>query len=953
LLLIIPFSLFASFATESIAYSNGIRGSQERFAGTPSPSTAVRQEFPTRLKRGSPLATDDQTIFAVAADGHTIVARPLESSRPWTSLAGDVVFGQIAGLAYGNGYLYVSDEESASVYRIRLDTHERSLLHQGSPLRTPAEIVVVGDAVCVADSDGSLYLLPGVGGEPSSLSLGAHALKPGRIFLANSKNDLLIAQPESGSLIQLSLGPIMKLKKTQGLDVWGFHIEPMDLPTMTNDVRQFTKIDILRDQTRKTAFLHPSSLGIQDGIVYSIDEVSGQIYAFSRHDLRPARIVFPNRSTYKSSRILVTRNKMIVLNEPTGDIAIEPIQVPAEISVDVQTSESLSALYGYLYDKGILPTTRVTLHKSIENTLRENRVLLSPYVESLTRIICGLNRSICANQKFQNVLPEEIQINVPDLFSESYIDARPITLDGVQSLGEVVDKRVKSNELSVWKEDEELRGMNPQFKGDASDGLRAVKNGKFIAPIELVRYVAALPASDLNNEKSELSKILNEHKTLSVISLQEVAANPQQSSLEIGALTKAGRDGFRDAWVKLLSTIHYYHPPNVMMTQTPFVGVAEKDIDCDNPDFDGNVCLSISDEIHSIPTAAVLPPPVDHYTFRDFDIADHGTAVAALLAAHHTEFSGKGLASPETVVIPLHDTDPSIGEDIRRAYTSANARIFNLSLTFPKGVIPKNLGKYMNQDSQYAYGDALFVVAADDDGMAVCGTTFEYPLCWGAQPNVLVVAATAIDGTALIQNVGGSNWGSKYVQLAAPGSGFGASGRNKAYVPLIGTSFAAPLVTATAALLFAEGITEPRLIKQRLISTSEPVANFGGKIQGGLLNVKRAVSHPHRASLISDDDKEQIVQMLPGNIAITWADGNMTLPLNKILRLTRNPGGDFRIVFIDSVGTRDLRILDNVSFDEKLPWKIRYDVLNDDNSVKSSNVEGSLTNYKDYIGPVQ
>ena len=99
------------------------------------------------------------------------------------------------------------------------------------------------------------------------------------------------------------------------------------------------------------------------------------------------------------------------------------------------------------------------------------------------------------------------------------------------------------------------------------------------------------------------------------------------------------------------------------------------------------------------------------------------------------------------------------------------------------------------------HADALFVVSAGNDptgGHAVCESIRPYPaypVCEGNRRNVLVVAATPLDGQALIDQQGstpGSNWNDRLVHVAAPGTGFYAQGRDNSYVPVHGTSFATP-----------------------------------------------------------------------------------------------------------------------------------------------------------------
>jgi subtilisin family serine protease len=459
-----------------------------------------------------------------------------------------------------------------------------------------------------------------------------------------------------------------------------------------------------------------------------------------------------------------------------------------------------------------------------------------------------------------------------------------------------------------------------------------------------------MPSVDLTDPKSKLAAIRKQYaRVISVESLQEVQSQFMQDDIK-RLLVREDLASFKRAYLQLLTTIDYVHPSKPIIS--PYAGVAEKDIDCDNPDFDGVLCLAQPNELEAIPQNVQIPAVQLASNYRDFDILDHGTAVAGLIGAKHTEFNGTGLAAPEVSVVPISTVDPQIGEDIRSAYVQLNVRIFNLSLSFPVGQMPNGLAKRMNSNVAGAYTNALFVVAATDDGNPVCGTTMTYPICWGVQPNVIVVAASLLEGTALVQNGGGDAWGSKYVHIAAPGIGFGAPARNKSYVPVGGTSFAAPLVAATAALLFEQGVYDPTLIKQRIISTARVIQAYKGQVSGGLLDVKRAVSSPGSGVLIDAGGKEKTVQVVPTTMLyLKWGDGGIHVPIKCVLRMTLTRNGSYRVVYQDPSDRTQLRIQEEVTADQGQPWRIRY-VENGSSGSNQGIVNDLIANYTDYVGPV-
>ena len=86
---------------------------------------------------------------------------------------------------------------------------------------------------------------------------------------------------------------------------------------------------------------------------------------------------------------------------------------------------------------------------------------------------------------------------------------------------------------------------------------------------------------------------------------------------------------------------------------------------------------------------------------------------------------------------------------------------------------------------------------------------------------LLIVTGTTLDGTSLPPYANRNDDSTAYVEIAAPAEGYFAAGQGNAYVPVAGTSFATPLVAATAALLSAQTNATPRLIKQRLLATTD------------------------------------------------------------------------------------------------------------------------------------
>lgn len=434
--------------------------------------------------------------------------------------------------------------------------------------------------------------------------------------------------------------------------------------------------------------------------------------------------------------LVTNRDSLIIVDAALGDVVVWPLLVPTEVTVDVVPSEGMSALYNYLYDQGLLTTKTVSLENSIEHTLRKYRILLSPYVPSLNPVICGLNSSLCANGAPKKVLAAGIPLAVPDLYSESVIDSLQVTLRSGRTLEAEARSRVSTNVLRDWTSEAKLRQLNPQFKVSESDTIGNQKEGTFTVPVEIVRYIAALPESYLLRSQSRLSLLRNQfYPTLTIAPLAERVASVQQANLD-GMVARPDPEVFRRAYTDLLKTVNYARPD--MPQTSASVGVAEKEIDCGTADFGGDLC-DPPDELQSTPQS-ISPPNAPQITYRSFDLLDHGTAVASLIGARHSAFSSKGLAAPEVSLYQISTTDPPLGDNVRRAHLNG-CRIFNLSLSFDEGDLPIGLARYMDLHNQRtAYKDTLFVVSAPDDGKPVCGGINRFPVCWANQPNVIAVA---------------------------------------------------------------------------------------------------------------------------------------------------------------------------------------------------------------------
>lgn len=922
------------------------------FSVSGSPSAIVASD--------SPLAAYQGFVYAVAED-HKHLLRKSVAPGSWRVFETNTNFSNIRGLTSVNssatllkstssgsplGNLYVADAGDNSIYRIGIDNSTSELLYRGDSITAPGEISVSGNTLFISTSQNTLFVLDLDEKTISPLDVGDPLPSYGHIHLAASGDVLLVSNSLAGVLFSVT-NPLWP-KQAVRID---YLCQQSSAGCQLKQSRGLLQA-VLPPADKVTALQRAGPIGLSGGVIYTVDPVGKQVFASAQHTLRPIRLYSWDHKVDNPSSILLTETNIILLDSATRNIAVWPLLTPTEIVVDVKTSESLSAIYNYLYGQGILPTRVTSLRNSVEKTLRDQGALLSPYVTSLNLVMCGLNPGICQKGSIKQNLASGMPLTIPDLYSEDYIDLRQVTLDGSHTLDYELDHGIRSDAFDVWKSEGKLRQLNPQYRGSLFP-IKLKRKGTFTVPVELVRYLVAVPQNDLTSQSSTLAQIQERYSNdLTVYSLREVRATLQQDPSVQQYLVGLDAASFQAAYAKLRETINFRHPTPLSSHPISYIGVADEIIDCDNPDIT-DVCSMPVNEITSTPQSLVHTPPVTPATFRVFQKTDHGTAIAGLLAARHTQYTGIGLVAPEGYVVPLTSKEPPLADEIKSAVLQTGAQVFNLSFAFDDGPPPQKIADEITLGTPNTLVNAIFIVAAPDDGKPVCGGTISYPICWANQPNVIGVAATLLDGSDLIPNDEGPAWGKEYVQVAAPGIGFGAPALNGNYVPVAGTSFAAPLVSATAALLIEQGVTDPRLIKQRIIATTTVKGPYKDKVKGGLLNVDRAVSHVAEGVLVDASGNEKVVQLVRGGkIYVTSGKGNFYIDLKNVLRLTQQKGGTYRIIFQDQYDPSKLEVWDGVSFSTTARWKIKYRIAAAPGAPLGPQLPDDLADYADYFGPI-
>jgi type VII secretion-associated serine protease mycosin len=262
------------------------------------------------------------------------------------------------------------------------------------------------------------------------------------------------------------------------------------------------------------------------------------------------------------------------------------------------------------------------------------------------------------------------------------------------------------------------------------------------------------------------------------------------------------------------------------------VAVVDSGVDADHPQLAGKVL-----------------PGSDFFLVGDypgnFDCVSHGTAVASIIAASPAAGVGFRGIAPDARILPVRITDrelndggdptpidpAAIADGIRYA-ADQDAKVINVSLS--------GYGDYTVIREAIAYAqsrDALLVAAVGNRQQDGADGAPSFP---AGYDGVLGVGSVDIAGA----RSGNSQIG-PYVDLVAPGDGVLAATRAGGHDYQKGTSFAAPFVAGTAALVRAAWpeLTAPQ-VAQRLTATAAPAR--GGKDSpeygAGVVDPYRAVT---------------------------------------------------------------------------------------------------------------
>lgn len=741
-----------------------------------------------------------------------------------------------------------------------------------------------------------------------------------------------------------------------------------------------------------TLKMRASDVAVYRGVIYICGEQS--IVVGTRASMTFTHARLPNVSDLR--RVAVTSNRLYLLDGETR-LFVRPRLTQAALRFDGNaetTNAGLTRLYEYFLKRSMLSVKRVEAtarYVTLADLLVGEGALASApkpgaaYLDNLEALLRRINTNL-------------------DILTGPEIMTRPLAMQSTLTLPDLgVRITPWVDQIPVGKPEFERfvkTGFWVEPSGDRSDpkylailnNVRqpetlqtvAVGRGYLLTPSDRIRARVLAPAQDLRDPASELRLLLAEYKVKYLPGEEGTVSGSScmtpDSALE-ESLTVATEN--RNLLRKRIDF------PAAAVPRTPWtIAIAEEaeSTDRTHPDFftgDGRSiwrrgngrALGVDDVRMQNGTRTVRE-------FRQHD--DHGTHVAGILAAQGQTVPG--LVSDSHLYL-LNITNPvaeqldeEIGTSIGRGI-----RLFNFSNTITAHDATWDvIGETILSWSSFS----LFVVAAGNEGMELQRpATIGIPLRWASYPNVIGVgAANGCDD--ILGDVGrgpvlaaGSNYGSTYVHLIAPGLDIYSCARGAAYASACGTSDAAPQVTAAAAALMQSRDTEASLVKARLIYTADWRSQYLRKVAGGQLNVRRALSHLERNVLVLESAPQREYDLVFDKLApgsVVWkpkqalrAQGDSPLPADvpfrDVLRLHRQSNGLYRMIYLEypALGqpTRArprMRTLYNVNIDVEstIPCVALSRIDGDASEIESASLielcgKGILTSQLiDYVGAI-
>lgn len=343
-----------------------------------------------------------------------------------------------------------------------------------------------------------------------------------------------------------------------------------------------------------------------------------------------------------------------------------------------------------------------------------------------------------------------------------------------------------------------------------------------------------------------------------------------------------------------------------------FVGAPDEDLD-------GN------DYLHDVYGVNVYDRQAQPVAFADYYDGDHGTHVAGLALGGPT-FRQLKAQSDLGELIRLKIINVVRGRELATAtgpkpeYSSPaggleravdyaahqDALIVNMSYIAP--VRPSGIETVLK-----SFPRMMLIAAAGNSKTDLETKPPVYPPAYGGLNGDLkdqVISVAAHDGT--YNRATFSNFGRTHVDVAAPGCDVISYGFDGELVHYSGTSFAAPIVSFTAALLVSEQLPTARAIKARIMASVDIRKTLQDSVVSeGSLNVVKAVSVSYDVLEVKDSTGQPLLGWIVGPASLQVCNRKDPIEKAKILKITPN--------YVDHDGSVKTRF---VTLDSERKWRV-------------------------------
>lgn len=232
------------------------------------------------------------------------------------------------------------------------------------------------------------------------------------------------------------------------------------------------------------------------------------------------------------------------------------------------------------------------------------------------------------------------------------------------------------------------------------------------------------------------------------------------------------------------------------------------------------------------------------------DPLGHGTAVAGLIAARPLN-GVEGLATSHVKILPIRIMGPGGVFQLEPALAglryaiSRGAKVINLSWN-----TPSDFSELRNLFLELEKRNVLIINSAANEG-ELLETSPQFPTLYNLK-NQINVANLKED--LFLSYL--SNFSKEFVHLAAPGEKLTTLKSGGGITEVSGTSFATPLVSATAAMIWSMNPNfSAQQVKNQIFSSATPLLQLEGKTKWGkTLHLGRALR------LVSSDEDPNIPQ---------------------------------------------------------------------------------------------